>query len=190
MPSEAHWEKKAAVRALSAMEIMGVPQFKPGFEGKLEDLAPVRNQPDKYETGLIRAIKDCALDDPEDPPAVPLKDLRLAVAEALGFKETADEKRKLRAYSALGTPLHTQCGVSGFFEYNDPKAGGFARTLIEVAANSDSPYGNGADVMIDNLPDANLAEDAYLAKIESLGRDIAKKLRAVAQAATRAKQHR
>lgn len=89
-----------------------------------------------------------------------MKDLRVAVAEALELVSDEDKKR-VRVYSAVGTPVDAYLGIDGFVKVLD-------RARVEppvyitfdytIRADKDKAR---ADVLIKELPNPDLEKEKY-----------------------------
>jgi hypothetical protein len=128
-----------------------------------------------YEKSVYDLFKKNYMDDPLSPPGgTHLKDLRIAVAEALGLDEA--EEKNLKAYSAVGTVIDFKFGTDGFMEYTNLKTGKTDRVTIDVTLNTrkaDEVEHIKADVLVGELPDAVQDEDAFLEAIDKKGGEIA-----------------
>jgi hypothetical protein len=122
----------------------------------------------------LELVKNFQSGDPTNPKKDFLRELRLAVADKLGL-ETDEDLEGLRAYTAVGTPLDILHGVDGFISFGAPdKKEGIV--TFDVTLQEDKQTGGGkADLIIGDLPDPDEDEAGYLAAIEKVAEQIARK---------------
>lgn len=116
---------------------------------------------------LIDLIREYAGDDPEDPRQPTAKDLRIEVLDFLeSQQEDANETQNtLRYYTAVGTPLDEFFGIDAWLEYETPE--GTVMVTIDITLDPEKlQHGYKADVIVGQIVDPKLDEDAYLDEIE------------------------
>ncbi len=116
--------------------------------------------------------------DPTNPQKELARELRLAVADALGVPE--NQLDRVRFYTAVGSLLDRIHGVDAIIEVTDDRGETSAVTLdLSLRAEkSQSDYRAKADVVIGNLPDPQEEEDAYLEAVDTSARALADNIRA------------
>lgn len=101
-----------------------------------------------------------------DRPA--LRDLRLALAEGLEFQSDEDVDR-IEAYSAIGSIVDHALSLDGFFKVRGKTSADLPICIsFDYTINKDKNRTR-ADVLIKQLPDPDLEEDAYVRAIDNAG---------------------
>ncbi len=126
-----------------------------------ESLKEIRNNKDK----LIEIVKKYQRFDPTNPSVDFLRELRLAVIDELNLK-TPKEMDKVKAYSALDTPLDA-IGIDGFvtLKINDREA---VVTFDATLRKEKLEELREADIVFGELPDSVEDEEGYLKAISEL----------------------
>jgi hypothetical protein len=100
--------------------------------------------------------------DPENPPKDFLRELRINLIEGLGLPD--EETDRIKAYSAIGTPLDTIAGIDSFFIIRE-KEGEYCIT-IDGSARQKNPDEIKAHIFVkDEPPDPNEDWDGYIKTI-------------------------
>jgi len=99
--------------------------------------------------------------DPTNPARDFLREVRLAIIEEL--KIPAGGEDRIKAYTAVGTPLDQLHGVDGFFVIT--KEGVQVPVTIDVTLREKGPR---ADLFVGTLPDSREDEERYLQIIEEI----------------------
>lgn len=93
-----------------------------------------------------------------------MRDLRAAVAEALELVSDEDKKR-VRIYSAVGTPVDVYLGIDGFIKIVDrARAEPPLYVTFDYTIRSDKDKAR-ADVLIKELPNPDLEKEKYKAAV-------------------------
>lgn len=174
------FEKSGDTGRIFESRVFGSYEITPEFVEKEKALPRDRRGRYRDDEDIYRLVKEMYRGDPAEPESAIAKDLRIAVADALGL--SGDEEENLSFYTAVGTPIDHRMGVDGFFEYKDPKTGHRARATVDVTLRKSKVSGEDAakaDVVIGELPDAVDPDEAddYLDAIDEYGRRIAERLR-------------
>ena len=116
----------------------------------------------------IELARECQSGDPENPDKPFLKDLLCAVQDQL---DEAGIETKVRAYTAVGTPLDHLHGVDAFLSATVGEREYVC--TIDVTRNPDKlSSGHKADLIVGELPDptdGKEEEDSYLDGVEKIG---------------------
>lgn len=110
--------------------------------------------------------------DPTNPKKDFLRELRLAVIDELGLNAGAEER--VKAYTAVGTPLDKLHGVDGFMTIKTEDGAEVAVTF-DVTLR-DKAYKK-ADLVIGEPPNPHEDEEGYLKLIEEYAAQIADKFK-------------
>ena len=131
----------------------------------------------KFQDALT-VVREFQPGDPTNPKKELARELRLAVADALGVPE--DQLDRVRFYTAVGSLLDTIHGVDGVVEVADER-GGVSIATLDLSLRrekSESNYRAKADIVISDLPDPKEEEDAYLAAVDASAKALADVIRA------------
>lgn len=116
--------------------------------------------------------------DPTNPEKDFLRDLRIEVADRLGIGNDEQALDRLRAYTAIGSPLDLLHGVDCFMEY-EKKNGANLRVFMDITNDPEHKKGKPGVLTIDANAIGDAADNAkkYLESIETLAAEIARKFR-------------
>ena len=119
-------------------------------------------------------VKEFQPGDPTNPKAAFLRNLRIAVIDALGLTEDADVER-VKAYTAVGSPLDHWHSADAVIEVESTEKGqrSFRITLDATLDEKKEGRPSGADILIGELPDELDDKKKYLDAIDELGKRIA-----------------
>ena len=105
-----------------------------------------------------------------NPESPLLRDLRIALADRLAFVSEPDLDR-IKAFTAVGTPIDKHLGID-FFLRIDPKD----RSRLPIHISGDytiesSKVRTRADVLVKQLPNPDLDDEAYVAEVDRTADD-------------------
>lgn len=110
---------------------------------------------------------------PENPKAGFLNDLRIGLLDELGADPEDPTAPKVEVYNALKSPLDTFHGIDGFMVVND-KGEDIVITMDASLNKNKLEEGYKADIIIGEIPSAELEEEQYLSKVEELSEKLKK----------------
>lgn len=118
--------------------------------------------------------------DPTNPEKDFLRELRIEVADCLGIGADEDALDRLRAYTAVGSPLDLLHGVDALFEF-DEKKGSMIRVFLDVTNAPARKKEKPGIMIVDINAIGDHAEDKkeYQKSIETLAAEIVRKFRTV-----------
>lgn len=126
----------------------------------------------------VKIAKDLQREDPTNPKKLFLKDLRLAVIDALGLVDEKETDR-VKIYTAVDSPLDYWHGVDMFIEIED-ESGKTSKIVTFDASIRDKKIESEksgeekaikADVLIDRVPDPDIdGIRPYLDKVDEIAR--------------------
>ncbi|QQG42766.1 MAG: hypothetical protein HYW15_00915 [Candidatus Giovannonibacteria bacterium] len=126
----------------------------------------------------IKIAKDLQREDPTNPKKLFLKDLRLAVIDALGL---VDEKAmdRVKIYTAVDSPLDHWHGVDVFIEFEDENGKSSKIVTFDASIKDEKIESEReavkkeikADILIDKVPDPDVdGIKPYLEKVEEIAK--------------------
>jgi len=118
----------------------------------------------------LKLAKDLQRDNPAEPKKLFMRDLRNRIAELLELG--ADDGKRLKIYTAVGTPLDFYHHTDMFVELEDETGQASKITTGDASINAVKITNNEtkADVLIDEIPDPMENEREYKDKVDEIAR--------------------
>lgn len=117
----------------------------------------------------VKMVESLPAENPTHPQKPLLRDLRLGVANLLELQ--GEDIDLVKIYSSIGTPIDRLFGADVFIRLDDVAGKHGIYATFDYTTGRKKLKESGADVLIANLPDPDLAEAEYLKAVDGVAYD-------------------